>query len=454
MGFSPDDVRLAVRQLTAMVGQGPSQNLQQEYEAGLHPTLLAYEKVERSILQLPVLTRYLVGAQSFLNPYANYFNIYAAHRSVYMVQLLARSIDRLRAAQTLGLDTRLNRLLAEKKRDAFDAIAFEIFTAARYAERPIVRNVAFLEETGLGLTPDMKVDFRAFEAFVECKKIDRTQDAAIARRNEARDLLNPVLASFRESKQSVLLEVTFNEDPDVIEPRSLAEASRVSLQSGCPIIEQRFTVLARRLPPYTSDDLMLFPSAQFEQERYGYRVRSEWIGLVQHAKPRMVCRSDLPPNLQGGMPTRLEGLDWDAAAKWKVGSEEAMAKYRRFAFGGVFHGLKQIENRGLNSTVHVWLESDYYSGERTDALKDLRRRIEQTQGCSFGWLVVNETLFDVSPKGRFDLVEHAHTIQGPSAVTQTAVVSNIFVWDGETVHGEFGEGTDLPDIDDDSCTEV
>ena len=55
---------------------------------------------------------------------------------------------------------------------------------------------------------------------------------------------------------------------------------------------------------------------------------------------------------------------------------------------------------------------------------------------------------DVSPKGRFDLVEHAHIVEGPTAVSYKPLVTNVFVSGGKIYEsGKFGTGTELPDID-------
>jgi hypothetical protein len=48
--------------------------------------------------------------------------------------------------------------------------------------------------------------------------------------------------------------------------------------------------------------------------------------------------------------------------KWKVSSEEVVARYRRFAFDGVFKGIEQLKGAGPDSTVHLWLESEYHLG--------------------------------------------------------------------------------------------
>jgi hypothetical protein len=66
----------------------------------------------------------------------------------------------------------------------------------------------------------------------------------------------------------------------------------------------------------------------------------------------------------------------------------------------------------------------------------------------FSWVVLDETCLDVSPRGNFDLIEHAHFISGPSASDPCPSVTNVFTYDEHAEGlGEFGIGHDLPDID-------
>lgn len=75
-----------------------------------------------------------------------------------------------------------------------------------------------------------------------------------------------------------------------------------------------------------------------------------------------------------------------------------MAKYRRFAFDGAFKGLEQIKDRGINSSVHFWLETRYYAGSRKSTFMNLYKRLA-SKPRDAGWLILNETRFDVSRKG-------------------------------------------------------
>jgi hypothetical protein len=146
----------------------------------------------------------------------------------------------------------------------------------------------------------------------------------------------------------------------------------------------------------------------------------------------------------------LSEVWWDAAIKWRISDDNIIAKYRRFAFDGVFDALAQIEPQPVNSAVHIWVESDYYLDGRENTLRDLFQRIQRHARDFFGWLVINETLIDVSPKGFFDIIEHAHIIEGPLAISLKPLVTLILTRHSkEPIHttGEFGTGTLLPDID-------
>ena len=158
----------------------------------------------------------------------------------------------------------------------------------------------------------------------------------------------------------------------------------------------------------------------------------------------------MPNHLQEGVSTWLNTIEWDAAIKWKITAEDVVGNYRRFGFDGLFDAIKQINSVGLDSTVHLWLETDYFIGGRREVLLDFFRRLSAKTQHTVGWIVINETLLDVSPKGRFDLIEHAHMIQGPTATAPHPLVSGVFgLPDTTQTTGEFGVGEDLPDIDED-----
>ena len=248
----------------------------------------------------------------------------------------------------------------------------------------------------------------------------------------------------------MLAEVAFTCNPECASPASLFRACEAALNDRVPIVTSQFTVKATGLPKFESKDFTLYPSPRFSWIRYGHRIRGEWFGIVHQVIGKPARRANLPKHLQGGVSTWLDSVEWDAAIKWKITAEDVVGKYRRFGFDGLFNAIEQINSAGLDSTVHLWLETDYFIGGRREVLLDFFRRLSAKQQHTVGWVVINETLLDVSPKGRFDLIEHAHMIQGPTATGPHPLVSGVFGLPSPTLTtGEFGVGNELPDIDED-----
>jgi hypothetical protein len=444
--YSFDEIRIALDELEARVGHHAPKELQEEFALGLHPNLLAYDKAKAPALTLTALARYLVGARSSLHQPIHFYDIFNACRHVKVVQLLNHSLKVLTAHKTKGLDARIERLLTEKLYDRFDSGLFELLVAARYAERPGVHGLEFVEETPKEKTPDFRMRQHGSYAACECKKMDRSQDFALQMHEEAKACVSPALAAFRSQNIAALAEVVFLDEPTGISSKSMVNACIAAVKSGTTIIERDFRVQGKRLPDYDSPTYKLYPSPDFFWYRYGYRVRGDWMGIT-HEVIGSRTNHFLPNSAnKHGSSSWLDEIGWDSAIKWRFGSEALMAKYRRFGFDTLFGGLKQIAGHGRNSSVHLWLESNYNLGGREEALEDLRARISANGTNNFGWIVVNETLLDISPKGAFDLIEHAHYMRGPIAVGRSAEVTNVFTT-GVPSSGAFGRGTDLPDID-------
>jgi hypothetical protein len=269
-------------------------------------------------------------------------------------------------------------------------------------------------------------------------------------RNAARDCLNPVITALRDERLSVNAEIVFHEDPGDVSTTKVHGAVRDALSNATAILEKSFTINARYLPSYQSDSYALYPSPAFYWERYSYRHRSDWFGIVHQLAGQFVQPNGDALNDAVPMSTWVSEVWWDAAIKWKVSKPEIVAKYQRFAFDNIFDALSQIETNPINSTAHIWVESDYYLQGRSRPLRDLFERIQRNARDLFGWLMINETLLDISPKGFFDIIEHAHIIEGPTAVSAKPPVTVILTrHSGDPVHtgGEFGVGTSLPDID-------
>lgn len=450
MSFPFADVERALNGLRSKLKCALNTRLQDEFDAGLHPNLLAYQKRQASWTPLPALEKYLVGATSYLHQPSNYYDIFGAGRCVIIVQLLDAALEVLQAKQIKGLPKRVERLLRVVDPNEFDSTAFELITAARYALVAGVDRIEFIDEQPPKRTPDILLTRSGVDSFVECKKVIRVRDFSVATRNAVRELFNGVISSFRRQEISVLAEVAFNCDPKCVSRPSLFQACEAALNDRVPIVTSQFTVKATRLPKFKSKDYTLYPSPRFSWIRYRHRIRGEWFGIVHQVIGKPARRANLPKHLQGGVSTWLDSVEWDAAIKWKITADDVVGKYRRFAFDGLFAAIEQINSAGLDSTVHLWLETDYFIGGRREVLLDFFRRLSAKQQHTVGWIVINETLLDVSPKGRFDLIEHAHMIQGPTATSPHPLVSGVFGLPSSTpTTGEFGVGEDLPDIDED-----
>jgi hypothetical protein len=451
MSFPFADVEKAINGLRSKLQCAPDTQLQEQFDAGLHPNLLAYQKRQAGGTPLAALQKYLVGATSYLHQPSNYYDIFGAGRCVIIVQLLDEALEVLQTKQIKGLPARVKRLVRVVDPDEFDSTAFELITAARYALAGGVGRIEFIEEQPPKRTPDFLLKRGAVNLLVECKKVIRVKDFSIATRMTVRTLLNGVISSFQRQGISVLAEVAFNCDPKCVNQVRLFEACQAALNDHVTIVTSQFTVKAARLPKFKSKDYTLYPSPRFSWIRYGHRIRGEWFGIVHQLIGKRVRRANLPKHLRGGVSTWLDTIEWDTAIKWKITAEDIVGKYRRFPFSGLFDdALKQINNSGSDSTVHVWLETDYFIGGRREVLLDFFRRLSAKKQHTVGWIVINETLLDVSPKGRFDLIEHAHMIQGPTATGAHPLVSGIFSLPSPVrTIGEFGVGHELPDIDED-----
>ena len=66
----------------------------------------------------------------------------------------------------------------------------------------------------------------------------------------------------------------------------------------------------------------------------------------------------------------------------------------------------------------------------------------------FAYLIINETLFDVTPKNLvFDLIENAHFIIGDISKKRPPWVLNVFSTGEVKLGDSFGIGAELDDID-------
>jgi len=439
--FGKKDVELAIARVVREFQVNDLRVHVEEYARGEHPGVLAYERTGTPS-PFPVLVRYLLGAFMYVKQPVQFYDIFESNRALFIIQTLDAAILALRAVKAKGLDDRLERLKKAKTFDEFDSILFELAVARRYSEAEGVTDLEFIPENPGKKTPDLRMLLYGHETFAEAKKLARLPEHAVKTEAAVKALVGPALDTLKEEDISASLDVVFNVEPGEIDPEIFRQTALLAVARGSKRHKDQFKVAARILPALRNPlpTLQLYPSPGFFHDRYDFRLYSGWFGIV----PRLEGKYSAP---WGGASTWLAAIKWDAAVKWRFGPEAMIDRYRRFAFKTPADGIAQIAGVGINSTLHILIESTYFMAGRTDTLHAFAKHLEEKKAADVGWIVINELLFDVSPKGRNDLAENSHFIKGTSGVASAPVVSTVFTEGALLPTNPFGVGHALPDID-------
>lgn len=444
--FSSRDVEQAISGLCERLGISVDTKVQQDYQNGKLPRLLSYEKLEKADPEIPTIQKYLIGALTFLNQPCQFYDIFRLCRHVIFLRCLSNALTTV-IDRAHNYEPRLERLRQAKGYDPFEAVVYELAVAAKYCLLPDTPSVTFLPEETTD-SPDFEVKGSNGEMFVECKKFDRSVDLSWGLRDIVRDKVHPTIDEFLKRRQSAVLEVSFHRDPDFVTVNKVIDYSLQSLRARTPIIDRDITISVTPLEYRKLDDFTLYPSPKYYWERYGYREKGEWFGLVSSMNARFARHVNLAGLEEPLASTWLDDVEWECVVKWKVTDEKLIWRHKRLGYDRLFEGLGQLKSRGTNTALHAWFERDQSIGHRKNELIDFFKRLGKHQQDVFGWIVFNETCLDVSLEGRFDLIEHAHIIQGPGAKNGPPVTL-VFTSDGYTEEtiGEFGVGHELPDVD-------
>jgi hypothetical protein len=231
-------------------------------------------------------------------------------------------------------------------------------------------------------------------------------------------------------------------------PDEILHFSMESYSCRFPMVTKNFTVWAKVLEYQNFPEYVLFPSPKYFWERYGYKLRGEWFGLVNSFLGRFAHHERNLAMWKDLASTWVDDIEWECAIKWRITNDGVVDRLRRLNYKRIFKGLSQLRACSPESSLHVWIERDYPHGHRQKEMVNLYKAISSHGEDVFSWLIFDETCLDVSPKGSFDLIEHAHFISGPTARQSSPLVTNVFTHGARPEgHGEFGIGDDLPDID-------
>jgi len=422
-------------------------DLQHDYQNGKYPNLLSYEKVEKSSLDLPAMQKYLIGAQAVLNQPSQFYDIFRSPRQFFFIQILNDALNII-FDRVKNYDGRLSRLLHEKYYDPFDAVFYEIVVAAQYACTAGIADVTFIEGRDQKL-PDFEFFVSLKKYNVECKKFDRSTNIVTLLRDAVRNKLRLTFETFVAMHESSLFEISFQEDPRLIPDAVIRDACMQAVKLRSFVKNDLLEVIARQLPYQKLDEYTLYPSPMYYWARYGYRETGEWFGIANVMNARYARHIDNHGD-DSLSSTWLDDVNFDCVIKWKITNEDIIWKYKRLGYSLLFKGLDQLTAHGTNSILHAWYERDGSLGNRRNELLDFYKRLSETQKDVFSWIIFNETLLDVSVEGRFDLIEHAHPITGPTGRLQEPFVTTVFTRGDEEQYedGAFGIGPELPSVDD------
>ena len=248
MGFTAKDVEKALGTVESLLSATIDPEVQARYESGREMYALSYDKLQQST-GLPVLSRYVIAARSYLHQPCAYYDIFRACRATIYIQLLAAALEHLSEANVKGLAAKLDRLRRATDYDVFDSVLFGLATAWRYSVEVPKSEVAFLAESADLKTPDFSYNLLGILCYCECKKLNRSDVHSVRIRNAARDCLTPVITALRAEQVSATAELVFHEDPHDISSAKVSDALRDALSNDTSILEKEFTITAQPLAP-------------------------------------------------------------------------------------------------------------------------------------------------------------------------------------------------------------
>jgi len=445
--FSDKDVVNAIDGISKKLRIALDGELQIEYQNGKYPDLLSYEKVQHPSKEIPAIQKYLIGAQTYLNQPCQFYDIFRICRLVIFARILNQALNTI-LANTENYEPRLEKLREEMTYDAFESVLYEIAVAASYCGKPKVKKVAFINDPTLE-SPDIQIKSDIGDVYVECKKFDRSVDMVLDLRNAIREKVKPAMDAFAAENQSAVLEISFHTNPQLVSAEFVRELSLESWKARTPIIDKCLTANVILLAKQKLDTFTLFPSPKYFWERYGYREKGEWFGLVSAMCARHANHISVAGSNENLASTWLDEVDYECIVKWKITDKEIIWQQKRLGYTRLFKGLSQLQTRGTNTVLHAWIERASSLGPRQDEMLDFFNRLKMNKRDIFAWIIFNETDLNVSVQGRFDLIEHAHRIRGPVVQPGEPLVSTVFTADDDSRLGigEFGIGHQLPDID-------
>jgi len=448
--FSEVDVDNAIHMVCKHLKIEIDDSLYVQYINGYYQDFLTYHKLKGKENTIPYIQKILIAAKSYCHQPVVFYDIISTCRCVYYVQWLSKVFSILSPKNAKNFEYKCEKLLSMKNSDEFESVLYELLVAAKYLENLDCPRIEFIKETPAAKTPDICLQINGGDVFVECKRFNRVSDFSVKVRNDINDKFSYVANCFMEYNKSFMFDMVFLCEPSsVTRERMLKCCIEAAKSPMTPIVEPDFYVIAHLLLEYENEGI-LYPSPKFYKDRYDFEYGHGWQGLVHRGAPIWLkARKDTGAK-DKIHTTWIAGLQWDCALRWKIESQNILAMYRKFTYKKIFEGIEQLNNFGKYCILHSWLERDKAVGARRDEMMQFFDKLKFS-GYDLSWLVFNETDFDVSPNGYFDLIENVHVIAGPCTLTSAPPVTNLFLPDGAAAWNPgvalFGVGMELPPID-------
>jgi hypothetical protein len=439
--FGIEEVKKSVENVINKLSLTIDDSILDNYQNGFIPDLLTYEKVEIPSIEIPCLYKYLIGAKSYLNQPTQFYDIFRSNRHSILIQKLSDALNNF-ASTGINVEKRLQRLVSEIEYDAFESVLFELLVAHKYLLNPNVNSLSFLEETE-EKTPDIEIKLTNKTYYIECKKYNRINNIFPIIRNKVNELVNPLFKYIYSLGKCLIIELTFFVSPENIDKDIFIREVQLAISQDKSFKNDFYEILLCENSSIRFESYTLNPSPKFYSERYNYRTKSEWQGLIT----RMNAKYAYPISNIGknsNYSSWLDEIDWDCAFKWKISNQEFLWQQKKMAYNLIFKGLAQLKHKSDNSILHVWIERDPSVGNRKNELLNFYKHINNNSMDKFAWLIFNETEFSVSLNGHFDLIEYAHIIGGPTRTTHEPAIT-LILNDPDSGMEEFGVGHIYPE---------
>lgn len=343
---------------------------------------------------------------------------YANEPQLCDIHFAARLIPKLKRIG-IGLDSLLGMkgfhdklmVLLNPASKSIENILNEMLVALRYSAADFT-GVEFIKEQS-HKTPDLLVRNRNREMFVECKRLSKESDYAVAEREKWYRLSHRLRSDLKAHKISQVFDIVFHKElqsyPDDYLYRKL-HLLIGSPVSGLQIDNDELTVSVRpsnigRIERYLEDNSIRCDSTMLFEMLFDLRDPRKGITYAIYYKPHYKYSK------------YISEIDWAFATIWYCDSPVAFDRKARGMKRHIAKAVSQIPAKGIGA-VHLTIES--YDGSDVE-LRILQRLYNDLQGFTTGEvslpvLYLHLLRFYVPPNENWEVTEDCFYLSRPRAL--------------------------------------